>query len=606
MWVPSGRVGIYSIVGLGTLGCGVSSAPDQVSPTYPIEGGQAASGGSQSDELTSSTGGQADSAGGAAPTTGGSSSQGLTGGSSSSNPAGTGGAANGGMGGSSSGGSTHVSVLQHHNHASRDGVYIDSVLTKSAVAGLHVDSTFAGASFRETQPFVYAQPLYLAANNDGPDLLIQVTEQNHVYAFDATDGSVVYDNIVASPLPRAALNSLQSPVPGLNGSCGNIKPYLGITGTPIIDPGTRTLYLDAMTSFGSSGFAARHMVYALNADTGAPVASPGWPVDLDATVSFGDLPFNSFVQNQRGALALLHGKVFIPFGGHFGDCGDYHGWVVGIDTEEPSRVVGWATRANAGGVWAPGGIASDGKFIYFVTGNTEETPNLFTAPETWQDGETIFKLPSSLEFTERDDDYFVPSNWIDLDNNDKDLGGTGPIVFSLPGSTPSEFVITFGKDGGVYLVNRTALGGISDPIVGGTVSTGEIINAAAVYPTPGGMMAVFRGSGAMCPAGQFGGFTGLKLNDGSPPTITTAWCAGPHSLDSPAVSMTDESGTDALVWIIGNDNKLYAIDAVTGNAVFNGGTASDAMSTVSKFTAPIIANGRVFVGANARVYAFAP
>jgi outer membrane protein assembly factor BamB len=85
-----------------------------------------------------------------------------------------------------------------------------------------------------------------------------------------------------------------------------------------------------------------------------------------------------------------------------------------------------------------------------------------------------------------------------------------------------------------------------------------------------------------------------------------AWCGGPSTQDSPAVSATDAQGNDALVWIVSSDNKLFALDGETGKAVFSGGAASDTMSTVQKFVTPIVANGRVFVAANNQVYAFTP
>lgn len=608
------RVPGLGVVWLVALACSSAGTSDDNPRVSLNTGGASSSAGQASGGLVSdATGGQPDSSTGAASDPGsaasGSPSQASGGAGTGGSPA-TGGSGTDATGGASAGQSAssvrRVSVLQHHNHASRDGVYVDAALTKAAVGGMHLDTTFAGAAFTESQPMVYAQPLYLASNSDGPDLVIQVTEQNHVYAFNAADGSIVYNTVVAGALPRTALSSLDSPEPGLDGLCGNITPYLGITGTPIIDPDARILYLDAMTNLGTGASVARHMVYALNADTGDVLTSQGWPVDLDANVRFGDLQFNSFVQNQRGALALRDGKVFVPFGGHWGDCGDYHGWVVGIDTRDPSQVTGWATRAVGGGVWGPSGIASDGAFLYFVTGNTEETANVFSAPDTWQDGETIFKMSSNLVFTGNDDDYFVPSNWVNLDVNDQDLGGSGSVVFDLPGSVPGDFLIAFGKDGNAYIVRRGALGGISDPVAIGQVAAGEIISAAAVYSTSSGVMAVFRGVGAQCPAGQFGGLTAIKIEQDTPPRISTAWCGGPATVASPAVSMTDESGTDAIVWIVSSSNRLHALDATTGSPIYSGGGASDAMSLVTKFTTPIIANGRVFVGANARVYAFTP
>ncbi len=265
----------------------------------PLAGGKEVGG-------ANATGGATSTSTTASPSTGGVKA---TGGASSAGVTSTGGTnAVGGSsatGGSGTGGSTtttSVSVLQHHNHASRDGIYVDAAITKATAATLHIDTTFASATLSGP---TYAQPLYLAANGSGPDLVIAATEQDRVYAFNAATGAQIYNVLLATPIPLSVL------------PCGNINP-LGVTGTPIIDASTRTIYLDAMTSVGGTSASARHQVYALNADTGAILN--GWPVDLNATVTSGATTFNSLVQNQRGALALLGGKVFVPFGGHLGDC----------------------------------------------------------------------------------------------------------------------------------------------------------------------------------------------------------------------------------------------------------------------------------------------
>lgn len=486
---------------------------------------------------------------------------------------------------------THVSVLQHHNHASRDGVYVDAAITQVTAATLHIDTTFAGAMLAGP---TYAQPLYLAATGSGPDLVIAATEQNHVTAFNAATGAQVYDVTLGSPLPKAQLSTLKS-------GCGNIDP-LGVTGTPVIDASTRTLYLDAMTSIGGTGASARHQVYALNADTGATLS--GWPVDLNAKAASGGTAFDSLVQNQRGALALLGGKVFVPFGGHIGDCSDYHGWIVGISTTDPTQVSAWATRALAGGVWAPGGIASDGTSLFFATGNTEANPNNFAPPNSWQDGEAIFRLAPSLTAVTATTDYFVPTNWAAMDQADHDLGGTNPIVFDVTGANPSGLVIGLGKDGNAYLVNRANLGGISAALSEAAVG-GSIINAAAEYTTSTGTYVVFKG-GNNCPSGQSGGLMAVKIAASSPPSVSVAWCGGPSTQASPAVSMSNAQGQDTIVWIVGSDNKLHGLNGSTGASIYAGGATTDTMSAVQKFETPIVANGRIFVAANSQVYAFAP
>ena len=505
----------------------------------------------------------------------------------------------GGVGGESS---QRASVLQHHNHASRDGLYIDAAMTKAAAASMQLDASFANAMLSGP---TYTQPLYLAGTGNNPDLVIAATEQNRIFAFDAASGAQVYDTLLAAPVPRTTFNSLLSPISSLDYQCGNIDP-LGITGTPIIDPATRILYVDAMTGLGTTGTTTRHLVYAVNADTGQPIDAPGWPVDLDAKVSAGNATFNSFVQNQRGALAMVGDKLYVPFGGHWGDCGDYHGWIVEISTSDPTQVNAWTTRANAGGVWAPGGIASDGSSIYFVTGNTEETPNSFSSPDSWQDGETLFRLRPGLVFSGDARDYYVPTNWALLDTNDSDLGGSGPVLFDVPGATPDQLVIALGKDGQAYIMDRNNLGGIGSPLAGAVVANGTIINAAAAYTTPSGTYVVFKGVGNGCPSGQSGGLTAIKIGQSSPPSVSVAWCGGPLTQHSPAVSVSDAQGDDAVVWIVGTDYKLHGVHGETGANVFSGGTATNTMSSVQKFTTPIVANGRVFVAADNQIYAFAP
>ncbi len=502
--------------------------------------------------------------------------------------AGGGGKSSGGTGGTA-GGTTSTGtaqVLQHHNNPSRDGLYVDNRLTKAAAGTLHIDTTFANATLAGP---TYAQPLYLLGTGGKPDLVIAVTEQNHIKAVNAANGMQVYDQTLGMTVPQSQLASLRA-------NCGNINP-LGITGTPIIDAATRTIYLDTMTAMTAGG-TAQHMVFALDADLG--VKRDGWPVDLNATAKSGNLTFSSLAQNQRGALALLDGKVFVPFGGHIGDCGNYHGWVVGISTTNPTQVSAWATRAIAGGIWAPAGIAVDGTSLVFATGNTQATTNSFTVPTNWawQDGETIFKLPSSLAFSNNANDYFVPQNYRDLDNGDTDIGGTAPIIVTAGGT---KLVVQLGKDRKAYVRPMSALGGLQTAATGTQVAGSAVITAAAGYTTSSGTFVVFKDSGTRCPAGQSGGLTAIKVTAAGAASV--AWCGGPTTSGAPAVSVTDAQGSNAVVWIVGTDNKLYGVDGETGTSIL-AGTA--AMSAVAKFQTPIVANGRVFVAANNQIYAFTP
>ena len=88
----------------------------------------------------------------------------------------------------------------------------------------------------------------------------------------------------------------------------------------------------------------KHFIYSLNVDTGA--TNPGWPVDVDATASYNGMTFTSLVQEERGGLALVNGIVYVAYSGYAGDCGNYHGWVVGVDINNPSNVHGLGDDSN--------------------------------------------------------------------------------------------------------------------------------------------------------------------------------------------------------------------------------------------------------------------
>ena len=185
-----------------------------------------------------------------------------------------------------------VNVTQHHNNPSRDGLFVDPAFTPANAASLTRDLGFDGTIVGN----VYAQPLYVEGGPGGRALVIAVTESNNVYALDAITGSIVWQRNVGTPISA-----------GL--PCGNITP-VGITATPVVDLATRALFLDAETNPSAGVF--RHMIFSLNVDTGA--INPGWPVDVNAAVP----GFDSSVQSQRAALAIVGNTLYVPYGGRFG------------------------------------------------------------------------------------------------------------------------------------------------------------------------------------------------------------------------------------------------------------------------------------------------
>src|SRR5439155_9786675 len=219
------------------------------------------------------------------------------------------------------------------------GLYIDSAFTFDAAAKLARDLNFDGTIVGD----VYAQPLYVDSGPGNRPTVIAVTEYNNVYALDAIDGSIIWERNVGNPV---SLNDLV---------CGDIDPF-GITGTPVIDLPSRSLFFNAMTT-PDGGETKKHFIFSLNLDTGA--INPGWPVDVGETATYNGTPFTPSIQAQRPALGIVDNILYVPYGS-FLDCGVYHGWLVGVSIDNPASVKAWATDAICGGIWGAGGVASVG------------------------------------------------------------------------------------------------------------------------------------------------------------------------------------------------------------------------------------------------------
>ena len=487
-------------------------------------------------------------------------------------------------------------VLQHHKHANRDGVFIDDAFTKDAIRRTARDSGFVAV----VEGAVYAQPLFLEAGLGGKDVLFVATERNHIYALSATTGAVIWDRVLGTPVPLSAL------------PCGGIDP-LGVTGTPVIDLASRTIFLDAMigTVAVDGGTDIKHLVFGLSIDDGT--TRPGWPVDLGSALS----DFDSSIHNQRGALALFGGSVFIPFGGLAGDCLSYHGRVVGVSLTNPTTVHQWEGASIKAGIWAPGGVTSDGTSLFVTTGNG------YGPGTDWLSGEAVIRLSALPAFSGQPADYFTPSNWLTLDQLDLDMSGVAPFPVDLPGATPSRLVLALGKNGIAYVLSRDNLGGIGKGDGGSgeglssvVVADGPIIGAPALAQSGGRTFIVFKGyigSGATggevlgigCPSGQSGGLVGAELVAGAPPSVHVAWCRQLHGAGGQMIT-TPNGSSDTAVWTVEAEysNRLMAYDIENGDILFDSSVDAQALGEIRRFIPPIAAKGRVFIAGDNAVYAF--
>jgi hypothetical protein len=471
------------------------------------------------------------------------------------------------------------SVLGYHGGADRAGNFVVPSLTWERARNIHLDPSF----HPRVSGHVYAQPLYWQPPGSPVGVILVATEDDNVHAIDARSGNEIWTR------------ALGQPVPLWTQPCGNIDP-LGITGTPVIDEATQAIYLDAAVR-DTSG--PHHRIFALSLKDGAPL--PGWPIDIAEALGARGQRFNIRFQNQRGALAILDGRVYVPYGGHFGDCGDYRGWVVGVRLRDPRDIVSWSTRGRGGGIWAPGGISSDSRALFVATGNTLDAA-------TWSDGEAVFRLTPDLHHDERQQDFFAPSDWRALDGRDADLGGTNPLLLDVPSGGGSKgLVLALGKDARAYLLDRSNLGGIGGSLASEIVSTRPIRTSPATYPAADGVFVAFQGQGAHCSSPRRDNeLTVLQIRAGSPPSLATAWCGAFKGEGSPVVTTTD-GHSNPIVWILGaeGDDRLHGYRGDTGEPLFTGGGPGDAMTGLRHFQDLLASGDRLYVGADSRIYAFA-
>ena len=259
----------------------------------------------------------------------------------------------------------------------------------------------------------------------------------------------------------------------------------GITGAPVVDLASRALFLSALTT-PDGGNTKKHYIISLNVDTGA--INPGWPVDVELTAHYNGTTFVPANQMQSAALGIVGNILYVGYGSH-GDCDVFHGWLVGVPINNPASVTAWATSALngaiGGGIWSPGGVASDGTNPFVSTGNSYSTGGV------WNGGEAVIRFQPGPIFSGNSSDYWVPLNWSSLDNQLTEIAGAGPVLVDVPGATPSRLVVQLGKDEYAHLLNRDNLGGITAPVAEAREAWSYIYGGPAAYRTNQARMLLF-------------------------------------------------------------------------------------------------------------------
>lgn len=503
-------------------------------------------------------------------------------------------------------------VFTYHDNLSRTGANSQEyALTPSTVTAATFGKLFSCA----VDGAVYAQPLWvpnLTIASAQRNVVFVATQHDSLYAFDADANTSP-----CTPLWHANLldtahggTSGEMPVPdyGANPVIGSgyfdITPEAGVTGTPVIDPTTGTLYVvSKSTNAASSAFFQR--LHAISLTSGSEKFSG--PANIAANYpgtgdGGGTTAFMARTQNQRPGLVLANGQVYIAWASHE-DTPPYYGWIIGYSAGNLSQVSVLNVTPNAGygGIWMSGAApAVDGSGnLFLLTGNGNFDATNTTPPNN-DYGDSLLELSPTLTVEQ----YFTPTDQVTLNDNDADFGSGGAAILAdLPanGSNPTHLIIGGGKDGNLYLFNRDHLGGLGDANAIQKLGVGNSIFSMGAY---------WNGTYYLAPAG--GPLQAFRMNAATvqlvPQAVATAETFGFPGTTPSVSSLPDNS--NGIVWALDNSQYctaqspacgpavLHALDAGNlSNELWNSTQGSgNAAGNAVKFTVPTVANGKVYVG----------
>jgi hypothetical protein len=491
-----------------------------------------------------------------------------------------------------------ASVLTNRNDVGRTGQNLsETILTPGNVNAAQFGKLF----MQKVDGSIVGQPLYVPnvqlADGTIHNVVYVATQHNSVYAFDAD--SNVGDN--AAPLWT---ENFGTSVPENKGNFGCGTPgyfEVGITGTPVIDPSTNTLYLVSKTV--TAGLYASTL-HALDITSGAEKF--GGPKEITASVqtSQGLVTFTPSIQMQRPALLLLKGNIYIGYGSNGCDAFNYHGWLVAYSaaTLQPTGVFITTPQGDGGAIWAAGGgpAADSQGFIYISTGN-----GTFDFGSGGTDfGDSILKLNSVQNgFTVKD--YFTPFDQAMLDSGDLDLGSGGILVLPDQAGTHKHELVGGGKEGTLYLVDRDDPGqyntGTNNVVQAFTAITPSIKTTAAYW------------SGNVYLAGQKDNVKQFSLNAGLLGAQPVAESTAMFLDRGPSLSISANGNSNGVLWALDHDFMiLSALDAANISTKLYDTTQAlrlrDKLSPTSRFVVPTVVNGRVYVGGTTQlsVYGLLP
>ena len=495
-------------------------------------------------------------------------------------------------------------TFTHHNDNLRTGQNLnETVLTPANVNA----TSFGKLAAFTLDGLTFASPLYAANVNilgQGSHNVVYVaTEHDSVYAFDA-------DGLSTSPLWHVSFLNASAGITTVpasdTGETVDIPNELGITGTPVIDPATGTLYVVAKTkevTGGTTNYVQK--LHALDIATGAEKF--GGPAVIQATIpgtgvtsQGGQLPFLPLQENQRAALLLNDGLIYIAFASH-GDVLPWHGWVFGFNASTLRQVMVYNTSANAdgSGIWhGGGGLAADAAGdIYLVTGN-----GTFDANSGGADyGDSFVKINSLGNVL----DYFTPYDQSTLNTLDLDLGSAGLLLLPDQSGPYPHLMTSAGKSCTIYLINRDNMGHYNSNN-----------NSQIVQSIPNAFPDCAVGTGDRIPSVYYNdriyfsavndNIKTFQMSNGLWSTTPTSQSSELYTYPGGSLAISANGNNNGILWSVqrhGDTNAvapgvLRAYDATNLTTEFYNSDQTgtrDTMDYAAKFNVPLVANGRVYI-----------
>ena len=462
-----------------------------------------------------------------------------------------------------------VDVLTQHNNRDRTGANLrETVLTPANVNVKQFGMLFK----RVLDDQVYGQPLVVTHVKIGGgthDVVYLTTVNNSVYAFDANASTLLWHVNFGEP---ADLHDAKL-------ACLDINGKMGIIGTPVIDAKSGTLYVVALTRVGD-GFMQR--LHALDLATGADVANS--PATIAAP------GFDPLMQNQRPALLLSSGTVYVGYASHC-DKDPYHGFLIGYDATSLKQTAVFNTSPTGmeASIWQSGQApaADDAGNIFVVTGNGSWDGKVNFS-------ESFLRLDPQLKLL----DWFTPTNHFQLDKDDDDLNSSGAML--VPGT---HLVLGGGKQGVMYVLDTNHLGHLGDEhALEHFQATASHMHSLVYWKSAkdGGLlyvwgqtdhMKVYRVDGGKLGPTPF--MTRPEVNRGHPGAMLSLSANGEKDgILWAAIHATGDS------WHESRPGILHAYDADdVGRELWNSwqNKSRDDCGEYSKIAPPTIANGKVYL-----------